>query len=82
MSHFTLSLISVKEKANVMEKIHNLRHRIVPLYGDKLYSERNSALKLRLRESQLIFAEFMDFSSIFVFFVFCRVGNCNIYKAL
>ncbi len=30
---------SAKKKANVMEKVHNLRHRIVPVYGDKLYSE-------------------------------------------
>jgi hypothetical protein len=51
----------------VLKKIHNLRLRKAPERGDKRLSESHSTLKLRLRKSKLIFAEFMDFFSMFAF---------------
>jgi hypothetical protein len=38
-----------------------------PAYGDLPFSESHSRVYLRLRESQLISAEFMDFFDMFAF---------------
>jgi hypothetical protein len=51
----------------MLKKVHNLRHRIVLVYGKQTFSKSHSRLELRLRESQMIVAEFMDFFSMFAF---------------
>jgi hypothetical protein len=48
-----------------MKEVHNLRLRKAAALWEIPYSERRSRLKLRLRESQIICSEFMDFFSMF-----------------
>jgi hypothetical protein len=73
-----LHILPGKRKTNLQKKVHNLsvtggsacggrlRH-VLARYG-AAFSEYHSALKLHLRESQRIFAEFTDFFSAFVLF--------------
>jgi len=66
-----------KQKVNVLKKFHNLsssggsawggRLHTAPVCGEISISGYKSRLKLRLRESQSIFAEFMDFFSMLTF---------------
>ena len=51
--------------ANVRKRVHNLRLHNALIYGEIPLSESNSRLNLRVRELQLIFAEFMGFFSMF-----------------
>ncbi len=59
---------------NVLKKVHNLRHRIAPACEEIPFPENHPWLKLRLRESQSIFAEFMDFVGTFTFSLFGLLG--------
>jgi hypothetical protein len=51
----------------VLKKVHNLRHRTAAVRRGTPFSECHSRLNLRLRDSQMIVAEFMDFFSTFAF---------------
>jgi hypothetical protein len=58
----------------VLKKVHNLRLRMAAERGDIRLSGNHSRLKLRLRASKLIFAEFMDFFSMFAVSFMQRQG--------
>jgi hypothetical protein len=54
-----------KRMADVLKKVHDLRLHKALICSKIPFPESNSRLSLRLRELQLIFAEFMGFFRMF-----------------
>ncbi len=64
-----------RKKGSVPKKVHNLRLRVANAFGKKPFSKSCLWLKLRLRESQSIFAEFMDFFGTLPFYLLGLYGT-------